>query len=412
METIIEILIDNSNSMGPFESQIETYLLPDGSTRMELAKKILLDEIIPKLDYAKKVAVRIFHSVTKSENVQEPLITTIYDDTLDKVAITSKIRDIAIPKNTGGTPITAAVKLAINELAKYPSADRKIILLTDGQETDGGDYKKTAEDALKQLGITCNIFIVGIAQSQEAEIKSKSLAEATGGTYINLKHYESASLQSALRPIYVNAVNASLKSVISVLELGNNNEISNESDKLAKDTSHAINLISNQLQSISEAINELQKRGLDNDNEESIVISENSELNERIRLASESFLYKRLYEKYADRVKWLNQDKESGSSYDFEVLDTFDNTPEFYIECKASMYPQNVFYLTKNEWLFFLRNTSNYQLFFISSALTIPKLIKVGNLLEALLKGIVIPFSSKNMKIKADRVLFTITEKQ
>lgn len=430
MDTVIEILIDNSNSMGPFEADKgnTTYLLPDGSTRMELAKKILIEEIIPKLDYAQKLTIRRFHSITNTDKTSKPIIETIYTGTLDKPSVLKNISDIEIPKNTGGTPITAAVKLSIDELAKYPSADRKIILITDGHETDGGDYKKTAEDALKQLGITCNIFIVGISQDQEAENKSQALSTMTGGTYINLKakQYDSGSLQSALRPIYFGAVNASLQNVVNVTKPNVTQatvkteavpeqklvEDINPSDYeiLAKNNAAAINLISKQLQSITEAIESLQKRESNDDNDENVIITENQELNERIRKASEGYLNEKLIEKFGDRVKWMNKEKESGSSYDFEVSDIFDNDPEFFIECKASMHPDKVFYMTKSEWIFFLQNTNKYQLFFISSALTNPKLIKVGNLLDSILTGRVIPFSNKNLKLKADRIIFTINE--
>lgn len=430
METVIEILIDNSNSMGPFEADKgnTTYLLPDGSARMELAKKILIEEIIPKLDYAQKLTIRRFHSLTNTDKTSKPIIETLYSGALDKSLVLKTISEIEIPKNTGGTPITAAVKLAIDELAKYPSADRKIILITDGQETDGGDFKKTAEDALKQLGITCNIFIVGISQEQEAEKKSQALTSMTGGTYINLKakHYESSYLQTALRPIYFGAVNASLRSVVSdpktnivqttvmteTVQEQNIIENVNPSDYeiLAKNNATAINLISKQLQSITEAIESLQKRDNQINSDEDVVITENQELNERIRIASEGYLNEKLIEKFGNKVKWMNNEKESGSSYDFEVSDIFDNDPEFYIECKASMHSEKVFYMTKNEWMFFLQNTSKYQLFFISSALTSPKLVKVGNLLDSILAGRVIPFSNKNMKLKADRIIFTITE--
>ena len=45
MKTHIEILIDNSNSMGRCEGleNHEQYLLPDDSTRMKLSKKILIN---------------------------------------------------------------------------------------------------------------------------------------------------------------------------------------------------------------------------------------------------------------------------------------------------------------------------------------------------------------------------------
>jgi hypothetical protein len=281
---------------------------------------------------------------------------------------------------------------------------------------------------IKQLGITCNIFIVGISQDQEAEKKSQALSTMTGGTYINLKakQYDSGSLQSALRPIYFGAVNASLQSVVNVAmpnvtqatvktetvpeqKLAENINPT-DYEILAKNNAATINLISKQLQSITEAIESLQKRDNNDDNDENVIITENQELNERIRIASEGYLNEKLIEKFGDKVKWMNKEKESGSSYDFEVSDIFDNDPEFFIECKASMHSDKVFYMTKSEWMFFLQNTNKYQLFFISSALTSPKLVKVGNLLDSILTGRVIPFSNKNVKLKADRIIFTITE--
>jgi hypothetical protein len=430
MDTVIEILIDNSNSMGPCEGYKgnRTFLLPDGSTRMELVKKILIEEIIPKLDYAQSLTIRRFHSIKKNDNSSNPIIELVYQGEFDKPSVLKSISTIEIPKNTGGTPINAAVNFSIEELAKYPSADRKILLITDGEETDGGDYKKTAEDALKQLGITCNIFIIGISQEQEAEKKSEALSTITGGSYINLKaiQYDSAALQSAIRPIYFGAVNASLRSVsnfafVNLTQVKDNTEIllgqelmentsPTDYEVLAKKNAVAINLISRQLESITEAIEGLQKGENKDYNDENVVIYEDKELNEKIRISSEAFLNEKLIQKYGDKVKWMNKEKESGSSYDFEVSGIFDNDPEFYIECKASMHSEKVFYLTKNEWMFFLQNTSKYQLFFISSALTSPKLVKVGNLLDSILAGRVIPFSNKNMKLKADRIIITITE--
>lgn len=431
MDTLIEILIDNSNSMGPFEAEKgnKTYLLPDGSTRMELAKKILVEELIPKLDYAHKIAIRRFHSVTKADKSSEPLIDTIYSGTLDKTTIIDKINSIEIPINTGGTPITAAVKYSIDELAKSPNADRKIILFTDGQETDGGDYKKTAEEALKQLGIPCNIYIVGISQDKEAEEKSKSLATSTGGTYTNLKAkvYDMPTLQTALRPVYFKAVNASLQNItaekpkpviqtapaqqqnIQAADLSTTTEAKLEtiySEVLEKNTT-AFNLISKQLSTITEAIEGL--RNTTNEDDE-IDVTENAELNERIRVASESFLHNKLKDKFGDRVKWLNETKESGTSYDFEVIDPIDNGKEYFIECKASMYADKVFLMTQSEWLFFLQNKSKYQIFFVSSALTNPQLTKIDNLMDWIIEGKVIPISTKNIKLKADRIIFTIME--
>jgi hypothetical protein len=60
--------------------------------------------------------------------------------------------------------------------------------------------------------------------------------------------------------------------------------------------------------------------------------------------------------------------------------------------------------------LFFLCRKDSYKLFFIAQALTNPQLTKIDNLMEWILTGKVIPVSTKNVKLKANRVVFTIME--
>lgn len=480
MKTIVEILIDNSNSMGPFELQEDKkeYLLPDGSTRMSLAKTILVEEILPLIDYAAKVTVRLFHSNTV-DKVQIPKIEPIYETHFDLEILSQIIKEIPDPVNTGGTPITAAVQVSIDALAKYSEDDRKIILVTDGQETDGGDYKITAEAALKQYGIPCKIFIIGIAQSDEAEAKSKALAKTTEGSYIGLraKVYNKENLQSILRPLKKDVIGSSIETtttipvkpvpptapvaqqsipsqlitprqpIIPTVQTTSNpqivqltspsvptnpvvptaeakeeledeskiidqgNEVSNDVivERLEQNTT-AIKLISKQLDNLSEELKDLKNNKASENEDEEPIVTENAELNERVRLASESFLFDKLKQKFGERIKWLNEKGESGKSHDFEVLDVLDDTIEYFIECKGSMYSDKIFYLTKHEWHFFLENTKNYQLFFVSNALVSPELTKIDNFKDWLMKGKVVPYASKNIRLKAERIQFAIIE--
>jgi len=430
METIVEVLIDNSNSMGSSEDDKGIYLLQDGSTRMELAKKILVEEIIPCLDYAKKLTLRKFHSTTSIDKKRVPVFETVYEGVFDKITVSSKIKDIPIPKKTGSTPITAAVKLSISALAKYPGTDRKIILVTDGQETDGGDYKQTAEDALKQYGIPCNIFIVGIAQDLEAESKSKALAESTGGGYVNLesKTYDKAGLRNELRSVYLKVINTSIQNItikppISIAPLPGQqtrtpsaSEIIEEANRrieidyieIIQNSSVALYLIAKQIVGLTEAIENLNKN--DRYNNTKIEITANIEPDERIKIAGESYLYNKLKEKFSLRIKWLNETQESGKAYDFEVLDILDNTVEYFILCKATIESEKKFTMTKTEWLFFLENKNKYQIYFIFNALTNPQVIKIDNLTDWIFSGKLLPFSNKNIRLTAERILFTIKE--
>ena len=430
MQTIIEILIDNSNSMGRWKADEgdKSCLLPDGSTRMELAKMILIEEIIPQLDYANKIFIRLFHSAEYTDNTTKTVIPLVYGGPFNKLIILSKVSNIAIPENTGGTPITAAVNTAIASLLKYAEPNKQIFLITDGQETDGGDYKKSAEEGLKKFGIPCSITIIGIAQDSEAEEKSKELAMYTKGGYINLREklYSKTTLQNELRPIFINSLKTSLQNIalanipgdstslskpssITHQVIANGEEsIKNEVSVTESKNETTINLISKQLIQLTEAISNLQ---IERRTEENLIeIEENPELNERVRLASESFLYAKLKEKFGTRIKWLNETNESYQDHDFEVIDPFDDSKEYFIECKASMYADKVFLMTKKEWLFFLENKNNYQVYFISNALKNPQIYKIDNLMESLILGKVLPFANKNFLLKAERILFTITD--
>ncbi len=206
METLLEILIDYSRSMGPFEYNGKRYFLADGSTRMSLARKALVQDILPALDYAAKVRVRTFY---ESNGLS---ISNIYIGSFNKESLYTAIKNLADPKDTGGTPITAALNDSIAYLTGTKNADRKIILVTDGEEDPGGDFIKRVEKAVLEEKINCNVFIVGIGQEPNMIERCKRLAAVTKGGYVNLeKHaYDNVEIKNALRPLAIGAVNSSV----------------------------------------------------------------------------------------------------------------------------------------------------------------------------------------------------------
>lgn len=215
MNTIIEILIDISGSMGTMKGRKEEnkYLLPDGSTRISLAKRILLEEIVPTLDYSKKVFVRTFNA----GHADKPIVTLIYEGPFNEDQIRAIID--SLPNDTsGGTPITAAVLASVENLKKeeYQNHERSIILVTDGEENIGdGDYTVAAENARTVEGIECKIYIIGILLAEIAESKAKTLAYNTGGAYLpfNEVQFNSADVRKALTPIKARIVEDSIKNI-------------------------------------------------------------------------------------------------------------------------------------------------------------------------------------------------------
>ena len=424
MNTVIEILIDNSNSMGDCKGVLENYkdyLLPDGSTRMELAKKILLSEIIPTIDYASNITVSLFHSLEFKEKPREIVQPILHKGKNDE-QLKNAIKGIVIPHRTGGTPITDALLNCINRLKSHSNSDRKIILITDGEETGKKDYKIAAKNALKVSGISCNIFIVGISLKPEARIKAESLVKDTNGEYFHLEtsNYNKSTIQNKLIPLksalIVDTVNkiTSTKIEEPKAEINKTQEEKSTPEKITaleknvSDNNKLLNLISKQVSLIQSGISKQNEE--DDSDDENLIVKENSELNEKVRKASETYLFGLLKKKFGERIQWMNENGESGESYDFKVLDSIDNSIEYYIECKGTIGKEKVFYMTKNEWSLFLKNSTKYQVYFISDALQNPKEIKIDNLMNWILTEKVVPYPIRNRKQKAERIIFTIIE--
>jgi len=187
-KTIIEILIDSSGSMGYMKGGggDEYKFLIDGKTRMSFLKRMLIEEILPTIDYTASVHIRTFRIDLKFKDNKATSyrknISAIYEGSFDFEKIKNLVSQIEDPP-LGGTPITAALEVAMKNLIRYPEYDRKIILLTDGEESGGGDYIKKAKEIAQLVGTTCKIFIIGIALTEKAEKAAKEIA--TGG-FINV----------------------------------------------------------------------------------------------------------------------------------------------------------------------------------------------------------------------------------
>jgi hypothetical protein len=457
MNTIIEILIDKSGSMGYMKDSPKSenkYLLADGSTRTDLLKKMMLQEILPLLDYSQKIIIRTFRrDVEKSENE----IRTIYENGYDKEELTTIIKNIPNPP-MGGTPISTALETSIEALTQFKNYDRKIILLTDGQENGAGNYFETAQKAMKLHGIPCKIFIVGINQDVSARKKSKDLAASTKGMYLNVNtiNYDKREINESLLPLKKEIIQSSINNLTTLnsnrvtannpnkaqntniintntsfvksktipnVELINQKntkadkpyknetitttDTNNELKEVVDKNSKALQLISKQLENLGQEISNLKVNIDDYENHIDLVINENQELNKKIGRMSEQFLFEKLRKKYGERLVWLNKNEESFQDHDFEVIDD-DKSVEYFIECKGTKGNEKFFYLTKNEWELFIKNTKNYQVYFVHDILIEPKIIKIDNLLDWILKGKIYPLSDKNRNVKANRIMMTI----
>jgi Ca-activated chloride channel family protein len=99
----------------------------------------------------------------------------------------------------GRTPLTAAVREAARVL-RFPQKPGVVVLLTDGEETCGGDPCSMAK-ALRAEGENLTVHVIGYRMRDTATatgyLQSRCLADSTGGLYVSVE--TTAELVDALR---------------------------------------------------------------------------------------------------------------------------------------------------------------------------------------------------------------------
>lgn len=463
MNQHFEILIDASGSMGYMngagEEHENKYLLPDGkTTRTELVKKILINSIIPKLSFLETITVSTFRNefdvdkhgkriIIDKKYKDHPEKKLFYDGFYDSKMINQIISKIENPE-PGATPLFWALSIIINQKEKD---NFNIIVLSDGDANDREQFDDEVLKQIQQENKKCKIYFIGIDQDEDAQKKSKNLADKTKGFYVNLDiiNYDEKIFESMLfelsTSITSNALKEGFKSEAPLLnkprEVKANeskdpiieveeNSVSNEVEEVrilenavkeiveseieipeptdlktqVEENTKSLKLITSQLDSIVKEISFIRK-GRSNDEDE-FTANEDEELNRTIGYNCEKYLHSHFLKENWEKVEWLNETSESGLPYDFKIVD---KKVTYFIECKGTTSDTKEFFLTKREWLFYLQNRKYYRLYFVYD-LTKEGIvyIRIEDLLKDMEEGKLIPCSSINRKVKADRILFQI----
>lgn len=444
MNTHFEIVIDASGSMGYMpgagHEHENKYLLPDGSTRTSLVKKILINTIIPKLSFCNSLNVSNFRNefdldkygkriIISGKYKDHPVSNLFYSGYYDSKMINSIISKIENPE-PGGTPLFWALSVIINQKEKD---NFNIIVLSDGDANDREQFDLEVLKQIKDANKKCKIYFIGIGQDEIAQKKSKNLADKTNGFYVNLNviDYNEKVFDSLLfewnATITSNALKESLKvdrqvditqiekTVINYERIEGINEVKTELQEIketasadlknqVEENTKSLKLITSQLDTIVKEISYLRKASAEDENE--FIANEDESFNRTVGYKCEKHLNSIFIKNNWEKVNWLNEENEQSKPYDFEVIVSGVN---YYIECKGSINSSKEFYLTKNEWQFYLQNRKNYRLYFVSEINSIsPTIIRIEDLLIAMEESKLIPCSTVNRKVKADRILFQI----
>ncbi|MEN9656385.1 MAG: hypothetical protein RL311_1366, partial [Bacteroidota bacterium] len=349
MEIHFDILIDASGSMGYMKGagkeHENQYLLPDGSTRTDLVKKILLNSIVPKLSFVDSLTFSTFRNeyefdkegkriIIDKKYKDYPATKLFYSGNYDSKMINSIVSEINNP-DPGGTPLFWAIKSTIDQ-----KVNLNIIILSDGGANDNPQFDEEVLKLIRYSNKKCKIYFIGIDQDDDAQKKSKNLADKTGGFYVNLEviNYDEAVFNNMLfefnTTITSNALKESLKIEPTIVEPASETlenkiesnfieevkeDITIEKKVIQKDiepldlkkqveeNTKSLQLITSQLDSIVKQISFIGRE--QSDEKDEFVANEDEEKNKLIGAKTEKLLFDFLKLKW-ENTNWLNENGE------------------------------------------------------------------------------------------------------
>lgn len=436
METRIDILIDGSGSMGRETINGEQFLLPDGSSRTDLVKKILRDNLNLIIQDVDQLVIQVFRTRIVIDRKGQPVIRNrkYVVDTKDLSEVIYRVGEFNAEKFEStlnklkdppvqGTPLFNIIKKTVGR----NFSTHQIIILTDGDGNDVENFDQQTIEMMGKLNSISNIHFIGIDQTPVAQKKCKRISDATNGSYVNIEaiDYDVNELNKLLFPIKAKFTQNQLEKVTeqelkktkatstveaeikpSLKKEVDNSKPDSNIDRTEKDelshqvakNSKALSQISIQLENIVALLN-------GNIAEESITIEENPAHNQRVGRKAEEILFKKLNTFKWEKVEWLNEKEESFNSYDFL---TENNNHKVYYECKGTADNLNRFHLTDKEWSFYLANRGHYRLCFIQHVDGEPVIYRFMDLLDDLELGRLKLHHSVNHNVKANSITFFV----
>lgn len=186
-ENAVEIILDASGSM---------LQMLGNRRRMDIARSTLTELVEKTMPAGTPFAFRAFG--TRMANCESDLLLKLQP--LNRTKVGAMVRKLNAT-NMAKTPIGASLR-AVAEDLRGVKGQKTVILLTDGEETCGGD-PAAAIQYLKQQGMDVRVNIVGFAVDQvELKASFERWAELGGGRFFDAKNGQelSKALTDALRP--------------------------------------------------------------------------------------------------------------------------------------------------------------------------------------------------------------------
>lgn len=170
----LEYILDASGSM--------MGRLSDGTLKRDVAREVLVAHI-RSFPSETHIGLRAYgHSVPWQGQEEEScrdieLIAPMETGQLERIA--GWLEDM---QAQGMTPLAAAIEQAIADFEVAPGRVNTLVMISDGEETCGGD-PCAAVQALKAQGINFTLHVVGLDVAGAARRQLQCIAEAGGGLY-------------------------------------------------------------------------------------------------------------------------------------------------------------------------------------------------------------------------------------
>jgi hypothetical protein len=240
--------------------------------------------------------------------------------------------------------------------------------------------------------------------------------------YIFYRYHEGDVAIDENNNIYLNK-NVDIQKALTALISDENNEFSAQDLLVLYQTKENVSITQDyKVEELLSEIERLRERvaqleGVSGRASYDATVSYDEAYHHEIKEKSEKYLYEILKKQYPKHtVKWLNYNdktetfEESWQNHDFEIIDRNGNILH-YIDCKGTPQSKRTFYLTDNEWRFFLscvQKGQNYQIYRIFNVSSDTYYVYIDNLWEWIKQGKVVPYLIATEQIRGGRVFLTL----
>ncbi|MBI4506588.1 MAG: VWA domain-containing protein [Chloroflexi bacterium] len=166
-----------------------------GRQKIDIAKEVLND-FVGSLQPTVQVGLWVYGHRRGDRAFQCQQIELLYPiSAVQPQTLRERINEVT---PFGWTPIAKSIELAARDFRRLPGIVEVMVLISDGEETCGGDPVKAVREA-RQANADLTVHAVGLAVTPETRQQLEGIAAAGGGRYYDAS--DAASLAAALAAI-------------------------------------------------------------------------------------------------------------------------------------------------------------------------------------------------------------------